>query len=129
MSEFIKTLTRKNSLRKQCQELAVADIEKVLDDLKAILEEKQEEEQARIEAEAEKTAKIEAIRKSMLEAGIDLSDLEQLVDTAPKKKVAPKYRIVDANGVTHEWSGRGRTPLAFQEYFDSGKTKEDCLIK
>lgn len=129
MSDFIKTLTRKNSLRKQCQELSVADIEKVLDDLNAILEEKREEEIARRKAEAEKAAKIEEIRKSILEAGIDLADLEQLVDTAPKKKVAPKYRIVDEDGVTHEWSGRGRTPLAFQKYFDSGKTKEDCLIK
>ena len=35
---------------------------------------------------------------------------------------------VDDEGNEHEWSGRGRTPLAFQAYFDKGFTKDDCLI-
>ena len=129
MSDFIKTLTRKNSLRKQCQELAVSEIEKVIADLTDILDDKQSAEAAERQAEAAKVAKIEAIRKTMEESGLDLSDLMESVDVSPKKKVAPKYRIVDAEGTTHEWSGRGRTPLAFQQFFDSGKTREDCLIK
>lgn len=128
MSDFIKTLTRKNSLRKQCQEMDVSAIEKVVADLSTIIEEKKAEEEAVIAAEAAKSAKIEAIRKSMEDAGLDLSDLVDSVDLAPKKKVAAKYRLEDEDGTVHEWSGRGRTPLVFQKYFDQGHTKEDCLI-
>lgn len=129
MSDFLKTLTRKNSLRKQCAELSVAEVEKVLADLTEIVEDKRAEEEAKAAAEQAKFEKINAIRQTMQDAGIDIDDLMGSVEVAPKKKVQPKYRIVDADGETHEWSGRGRTPVAFQQYFESGKTKEDCLIK
>ncbi len=129
MSDFLKTLTRKNSLRKQCAELSVAEVEKVLADLTEIVEDKRAEEEAKAAAEQAKFEKINAIRQTMQDAGIDIDDLMGSVDVAPKKKVQPKYRIVDADGETHEWSGRGRTPVAFQQYFEGGKTKEDCLIK
>ncbi|WP_299178224.1 H-NS histone family protein [uncultured Neptuniibacter sp.] len=130
MSDFLKILTRKNSLRKQCQELSVADLEKVISDLTAIASDKKAEEEAVLAAEKEKAAKIDAIRQSMQDAGVDISDLMNMIgETATeKKKVQPKYRIVDDQGNAHEWSGRGRTPLAFQAYFDKGFTKDDCLI-
>lgn len=131
MSDFLKVLLRKNSLRKQCQELSVSELEKVISDLTVIAEDKRAEEEALQAAEQEKAAKIEAIRQSMQDAGVDLNDLMGLIgETAstPKKKVQPKYRVTDDNGEVHEWSGRGRTPLAFQAYFDKGFTKEDCLI-
>ena len=130
MSDFIKILTRKNSLRKQCQELSIAELEKVISDLTDIAEDRKAEEEAAVAAEKEKAAKIDAIRQSMQDAGVDISDLIGIINetAAPKKKVQPKYRIVDDEGNEHEWSGRGRTPLAFQAYFDKGFTKEDCLI-
>jgi len=131
MSDFLKVLLRKNSLRKQCQELSVSELEKVISDLTVITEDKRAEEEALQAAEQEKAAKIEAIRQSMQDAGVDLNDLMGMIgEAAPttKKKVQPKYRIEDDNGEVHEWSGRGRTPLAFQAYFDKGFTKEDCLI-
>lgn len=130
MSDFLKILTRKNSLRKQCQDLSVSELEKVISDLTVIVEDRRAEEEALAAAEQEKTAKIEAIRQSMQDAGVDINDLMALVGetTAPKKKVSPKYRITDDEGNVHEWSGRGRTPLAFQAYFDKGFTKDDCLI-
>lgn len=131
MSDFLKILTRKNSLRKQCQELSVSDLEKVISDLAVIAEDKRAEEEAIAAAEQAKLEKIESIRKSMLEAGVDISDLMSMVGDSSagvKKKVGPKYRIEDDEGNVHEWSGRGRTPLAFQAYFDKGFTKDDCLI-
>ena len=130
MSDFLKILTRKNSLRKQCQDLSVSELEKVISDLTVIAEDRRAEEEALVAAEQEKTAKIEAIRQSMKDAGVDINDLMALVGetAAPKKKVSPKYRITDDEGNVHEWSGRGRTPLAFQAYFDKGFTKDDCLI-
>lgn len=127
MSEFAKTLLRKNSLRKQCQDLSVADIEKVLADLTEILEERKEEE-ARIAAEESKRVeKIEQIRQAMKEAGIDLSDLTDLTDIAPKKTVKAKYFLVDDQGQRHEWSGRGRTPVVFAEYMKAKGISKDQL--
>ena len=130
MSDFLKILTRKNSLRKQCQELSVSELEKVISDLTVIVDDKRAEEEAVLAAEQEKAEKIEAIRQSMKDAGVDIGDLMSMIGEAstPKKKVQPKYRIVDDEGNEHEWSGRGRTPLAFQAYFDKGFTKDDCLI-
>ncbi len=46
-----------------------------------------------------------------------------------RKKVEPKYQVTDENGELHQWSGRGRTPAVFKAFFESGNTKEDCLIK
>ncbi|WP_027859492.1 H-NS histone family protein [Marinobacterium jannaschii] len=129
MSDFVKTLTRKNSLRKQCQTLSLAELEKVIGDLTEIVDEKRAEEEAREAAEQEKVSKIEEIRLSMLEAGINMDDLVGSAELTPRKKVQPKYRIVDDEGETHEWSGRGRTPVAFQQFFAKGNSKEDCLIK
>lgn len=129
MSDFLKTLTRKNSLRKQCADLSVEEIEKVLADLKEIADDKRAEEEAAEAARQAREEKIDVIRQTMKDAGIDLEDLLGAIDVAPKKKVQPKYRITDDEGVTHEWSGRGRTPVAFQKFFDKGNAKEDCLIK
>lgn len=130
MSDILKVLTRKNSLRKQCQELSIADVEKVIADLTDILAEKQEEEQKLAAENQAKNEKIEMIRKTMQDAGIDFNDLQDLISVAPKKKVEAKYRITDEEGNKHEWSGRGRTPVVFQAYFDKhGVDKEAVAIK
>jgi DNA-binding protein H-NS len=128
MTDFVKLLTRKNSLRKQCNELSSADIEKAIADLTEILEEKQAQEEELIAVERERSEKIEAIKQSMLDAGIGLDDLMNMVEAPVKKKVAPKYQVTDENGDVYQWSGRGRTPAAFQAEFAKGKTKEDFLI-
>ncbi len=94
MTDFVKMLTRKNSLRKQCQELTAAEIEKVVTDLTLILEEKRESEQAMIAAEQERLDKIDAIRKSMQEAGIELDDLMGMVETTTKKKLSLSIRLL-----------------------------------
>ncbi len=131
MSDFVKVLTRKNSLRKQCQDLSVSDVEKVLTDLKEILQERHEEEVRAQQEEKQRLKKIADIRKRMAEAGIGLEDLKAIkASEGPKRKVGAKYRIKDASGAVHEWSGRGRTPVAFNEYFEKhGVTKEDTRIK
>lgn len=129
MTDFVRILTRKNSLRKQCQELSIDELTKIIADLTDILEEHQAVEKERSEAEQLKAQKIEAIRKAMEDSGIGFEDLKELVPVTPKKKVQAKYRVV-VDGVTHEWSGRGRTPVVFQQYLDANNvTKESCLIK
>ncbi|GGO82685.1 DNA-binding protein [Marinobacterium nitratireducens] len=130
MSDFVKNLTRKNSLRKHCQELSVGDIEKALADLGEIIEERKAAE-AEMQAELEaRKAKIEEIRKQMEAAGIGLDELQALKGgETGKRKVEAKYRITDEEGQVHEWSGRGRTPVVFKEYFEKhGVSKEDTRI-
>lgn len=129
MTDFVKLLTRKNSLRKQCQMLSADDIEKAIADLTEILEEKREQEEAEKAVERERLEKIDAVKKMMLEAGISMDDLEGMIDAPVKKKVEPKYQVTDDSGEVHQWSGRGRTPAVFQAHFDKGFSKEDCLIK
>ncbi|MCV6587925.1 MAG: H-NS histone family protein [Marinobacterium sp.] len=127
MSEFISKLLRKNSLRKECGELSVAEIEKVISDLSDILADRQN---AEAEKEAELAAKkkvIDDIQARLNEAGLTLEDLGGTA-TSEKRTVAPKYRLIDEHGKPHEWSGRGRTPRVFQERFDKGAQKEDFLI-
>ena len=129
MTDFVRILTRKNSLRKQCQELSTDELSKIITDLGDILEEHKAQELAKSQAEQEKAGKIEAIRQAMLDSGIGFEDLKEIVPTVVKKKVQAKYRVVVDN-ITHEWSGRGRTPVVFQQYFDANNaTKESCLIK
>jgi DNA-binding protein H-NS len=129
MTDFVRTLTRKNSLRKQCQELSTEELSKIISDLTSILDEHKADEKAKNEAGLIKAQKIEAIRTAMLELGIGFEDLKEIVPMAPKKKVAAKYRVI-VDHIAHEWSGRGRTPVVFQAYFDANNaTKESCLIK
>jgi len=128
MSDFVKTLLRKNSLRKQCQDLSGSEIEKVIADLGDILEERNAEEAAMQAEQQAKMAAIDAIRETMRSAGVDLSDLMGMVEAAPKKSaVKAKYQITDAAGETHTWSGRGRTPTAFAEYMASKGIGKDQL--
>ena len=128
MSDFIKTLLRKNSLRKQCQELSGSEIEKVIADLGDILEERKAEEAAMHAEQQAKMAAIDAIRETMRSAGVDLSDLMGMVEAAPKKQaVKAKYQITDAQGEVHSWSGRGRTPTAFAEYMAQKGISKDQL--
>lgn len=128
MNDFVSILMRKNSLRKECSELTVAELEKVLADLTDILKDKAAAEEAEQAAVAAKRQAVEAIHQQLLELGLSVDDLD-LEQPAAKRKVEAKYRLIDADGKAHEWSGRGRTPKVFQERFDNGASKEDYLIQ
>lgn len=132
MSDVLNVLTRKTSLRKACKEITIADMEKLAESLSGLIEERKEEEKAMAEAQQEKFAKLEALKAEMTNAGIDISDLVAAMESAPKAKkkstVEPKYQVTDSEGNVHKWTGRGRTPKVFQEFFDKGNTKDDCLI-
>src|SRR6056300_740809 len=129
MSDFIKTLLRKNSLRKQCQSVSVDDIEKVIADLTDILEERRTEEAALLEQNRAKLEAIAAIHQKMREAGIALDELAGISASAAKsrKEVKAIYQITDASGQTHERTGRGRTPSVFADYMASRGITKDQL--
>ena len=86
------------------------------------------------ELHKEKTQKIAQVKSLLAEEGLSIEDLinnpiQNLVKPKKiKKKLPPKYRLVDMEGNTHEWTGRGLAPKVFQKHFDRGHTKESCLI-
>jgi DNA-binding protein H-NS len=131
MSEFAKKLLSKNSLRKGCSELDGETISKVIVDLNEILIAKQEAEAAELAEQQAKQDKIEAIKAQMEELDMKPYQLFNMIAEMEKKKPASKakYRLIDEAGKVHEWSGRGRTPLVFQQRIDAGASKDDFLIK
>ena len=86
------------------------------------------------EKNKEKIQKIEEIKSLLSEQNLSIDDLignplhHILKPIKVKKKVPPKYRLVDLGGTTHEWTGRGIAPKVFQQHFDRGHSKESCLI-
>jgi len=128
MTDFIKILTRKNSLRKQCSEMGLAEIDKVIEDLTAIRAEIEETAAQKAEEEQAKKEKVEQIQRLMKEAGVDLEELKKGIEpAAARKSVKAKYVIADDEGNEHTWSGRGRTPVAFREYMEKHGISKDQL--
>ncbi|MBP0048477.1 H-NS histone family protein [Marinobacterium sp. AK62] len=128
MTEFVKTLTRKNSLRKHCQEMTLAEIDKVIADLSDIRAEVEEAKRREEEIERAKQEKVEQIQRLMKEAGVDLDELKKGIEpSASRKTVKVKYAITDDEGNEHTWSGRGRTPVVFREYMDKHGITKDQL--
>jgi DNA-binding protein H-NS len=120
--------------RAAVKSLSVAELEKLISHLTAIL--KSEKEKEKSKADAAKKAQIAKIKALMEESGLKPSDIQASAGrrggkkkrVVAKRKAAPKYRLV-VDGQEHLWSGRGRPPKVFKAYMDSGKSKESCAIK
>lgn len=125
--EALKVMTRKTSLRAMMRQMDISQLDKLVNDVLTIRDEIDEEKKQEAEAEAARLAKIEEVRKMMMEAGIHVEELAGIA--APKKQVEPKYRHIDQNtGKALEWSGRGRTPVWVREYEERGGNRDDLLI-
>ena len=112
--------------------LSTAELEKLITNLSSILQAEKEKEKGRVEAA--KKAKIAKIQALMEESGLKPSDLQgkgrgrrKKTKAKARRKAAPKYRLV-IDGQEYLWSGRGRPPVVFKEYFDAGNSKESCAI-
>ncbi|MBA5600991.1 H-NS histone family protein [Pectobacterium aroidearum] len=133
MSEALKLLNNIRSLRAQARETDLATLEEMLEKLTVIVEERREEEAKTQQEQAERLAKIEALRAKLLEDGIDPAELLGSVSAtkSTKSKRAPrpaKYKYVDENGSEKLWTGQGRTPKAIAAALENGKTLEDFEI-
>jgi DNA-binding protein H-NS len=132
MKKFLKLATNRNSLKSLTKDFYIDELERFYLNLSIIIKQRKEQELKRQEKNKEKTKKIENIKLLLAEQGLSINDL--MVDPLHqaqkpiKAKLLPKYRLVDLDGVTHEWTGRGLTPKAFKQHIDRGHTKESCLI-
>ncbi|MDY4377236.1 H-NS family nucleoid-associated regulatory protein [Pectobacterium brasiliense] len=133
MSEALKVLNNIRTLRAQARETDLATLEEMLEKLTVIVEDRREEEASAQQQNAERQAKIEALRAQLLEDGIDPSELlgSASATKSAKSKREPrpaKYKYVDENGNEKLWTGQGRTPKAIAAAIESGKKLEDFEI-
>ncbi|MEC5340998.1 H-NS family nucleoid-associated regulatory protein [Brenneria populi] len=133
MSEALKVLNNIRTLRAQAREIDLETLEEMLEKLTAIVEDRREEEATIQKEQAERQAKIEALRAKLLEDGIDPAELLGAVSAgkSAKTKREPrpaKYKYIDENGDEKTWTGQGRTPKTIKEALENGKTLEDFEI-
>ena len=115
--------------------LTVKQIERAIANLSAAAKIAQQRDA--LKAQRKKEVAVKKLKSMMNELGISADDIAGAVkvkstkrkSTGPKKgnKVAPKYQIT-VNGVAHQWTGRGRTPVVFKDYVTQGGALDDCLI-
>ena len=113
----------------------IQQIEQAIANLSSAAEKIKERESLR--AQRKKEVAVKKLKSMMDELGLSAADITESSKsktnrkraTGPKKgnKVAPKYRIT-VDGVTHQWTGRGRTPVVFRSHIESGGSLDDCLI-
>ena len=126
--------------RKLAKALSADDLKKLIENLSAAYESEQKREAAK--QAKKKAAALKKLQTMMVESGLSPADVAKLSGAAPKKrgrkakakakaksgvKVPPKYKIT-VNGESHLWTGRGRMPVVFREFVESGGSLESCLI-
>lgn len=132
MSEFLDILTHGRRLQGAVKDLSLEELDQVVEKLKNIISARKEKEAEKRKAEKEKQKKVEAIRKQMQEAGVELDDLQELgaskksAKTGKKRPV--KYILKDKDGKEHPWTGIGRMPKVFSEALASGKSLEKFKV-
>ncbi|WP_411165316.1 H-NS family nucleoid-associated regulatory protein [Klebsiella oxytoca] len=134
MSEALKVLNNIRTLRAQARETDLATLEEMLEKLTSVIEDRREEVASVQKVQAERQAKIEALRARLLEDGIDPAELLGSVFASKSVKAKreprpPKYKYIDENGDEKTWTGQGRTPKAITAALESGKKLEDFEIK
>ena len=128
MTDFLAILTHGRRFKAAVKDLPVEELTLFQDKLNKIIDDREAQIAADLEANAERNAQIDAIRKQMAELGLSADDIEAV--KAPKKKRDPrpaKYKI-EVNGETITWTGQGRMPTVFKKELDEGFTLEDFLI-
>lgn len=131
MSFLIELASNKAKARAAAKELSISQLENLMAGFSNALD-KMHEEQAAIAAEnAAKAEQADKISKLIADSGLTLEEIKNLTNLKPNlskgKTVEPKYRL-EKDGQIHEWTGRGRTPRVFQEYFDSGNSRKSVEI-
>ena len=115
--------------------MSVEQVERALHNLSAAAEKIKQQESVR--AQRKKEMAVKKLKSMMDELGISPDDIVgntkkvagKKRSAGPRKgnKVAPKYQLT-VDGTTHQWTGRGRTPVVFKVHVENGGSLDDCLI-
>ncbi len=132
MSTLLELAKNKARVRAAAKELNVAQLENLIAGFTNALEKAKQQQQARETKNAEKVARAEEIATLIAKSGLTMEEVVLLsaskFNAKKSKTVEPKYRLT-VHGKIHEWTGRGRIPKVFQEYFDAGNSRERIEIK
>ncbi len=131
MTNFFEVVTKKNRFRAACKDLTVSDMKIMAINLAEFIEKRVKQENENQAAQAAHLAKKQEILKAISAAGLSIDDfftMDEPKSKKDKKSVIVHYRIKDDHGNTHEWSGRGRPPKAFADFFNKGGSRDSCRI-
>lgn len=126
-------LTKKNALKRIFRAMSEDQFEKLVGDITAIQQEEEARRQAEKEEDEARLRDLEEIMKLCQEKGISMDQLSQISQNKGKVKRTPTsvnkemYKVEDDEGNVHYWSGRGKAPLPFKRFLDSGYEKKDLL--
>ena len=132
--EIMHRLSSKTRIRSLFKDVHLEDLERIIERLQSITEEKRAAHEAEQAKNKEKEESIEQIRQMLEAKGLSLSDLGVSEEDQPKKRRnVSKYTFeyVTKSGDTVQWYGSttGRLPKDFQAYLDeTGKKRLDCVI-
>ncbi|CAM3772992.1 H-NS histone family protein [Parendozoicomonas haliclonae] len=132
--EIMHRLSSKTRMRGLFKDVHLEDMERIVERMQALIDEKRAEQQAAEEKNKEKAESIEQIRKMLEEKGLSLSDLGGSEDALPKKRrnvSKHNFEYVTKAGDTVTWYGSttGRLPKEFQLYLEeTGKKRQDCIV-
>ena len=142
---LISIAQSKSTANRLAKSLSAADLKKAISHLEAALIVIEKRETAK--AAKKQAANLKKLKAMMADMELTAADVRSLTATSTKrkteqgktarrrktdprkgKKVAPKYQLKIGKSL-HKWTGRGRMPLVFKEFFDKNSSLEKCLIK
>ena len=125
MTDVLQVLTNIRSLRVIARDLALEQLESILEKIQLVVAEKKEELLKVQQEESERQERITKYKELLKQEGITADELAEILgsDVVRKKRESrpAKYQYVDESGVTKTWTGQGRTPKAIQVELDKGK--------
>ena len=132
MSEFLDILTHGRRLQGAVKELSLEELSLVAEKLGNIIEARKVKEAEKIKAEQEKNDKLNAIKKQLEDAGLDIDDLQSLEGGKKSKRSGQKrpvkYILVDDEGNEHPWTGIGRMPKVYSQALAAGKMLDSFKV-
>ncbi|WP_404402471.1 H-NS histone family protein [Idiomarina seosinensis] len=140
MSDFINIIRHERRLNAALKDIEIDELKNIQEKLARIIANREQEEAEREQQRQLKKIKIAELKRSMQEAGIDISDIleeelgsESLTDlkqkTQRKRNPKPaKYEYRDLTGETKTWTGQGRMPKALQQAINQGQSLDQFLI-
>ena len=126
MTDVLKVLTNIRSLRVIARDLALEQLESILEKIQLVVAEKKEELLKAQQEENDRQERIAKYKELLKQEGITTDELAEILGSnvvRKKRESRPaKYQYVDENGVTKTWTGQGRTHKAIQVQLDKGKS-------
>ncbi|WP_109059782.1 H-NS family nucleoid-associated regulatory protein [Aggregatibacter aphrophilus] len=126
MTDVLKVLTNIRSLRVIARDLALEQLESILEKIQLVVAEKKEELLKAQQEENDRQERIAKYKELLKQEGITTDELAEILGSnvvRKKRESRPaKYQYVDENGVTKTWTGQGRTPKTIQVQLDKGKS-------